>query len=230
MKRGKFIDANNTDIAMKLAIFDLDDTLINGDCASLWCRYLMRQGILDTGFLEKEANMMALYAQGGLDMHDYMQFFLEPLRQRTTREVSAWVDDFIRQDIMHRVRSDAVQCINQHQANGDKVLVISASAEFLVRPIAALMGIDQVLAISCQNYKGRYTGQTTGILTFREGKITRLQEWLSLQPETPSDSCFYSDSANDLPLLQWADEAFVVSPEARLAQIAQEKQWPVLNW
>lgn len=215
---------------MNLAIFDLDDTLINGDCASLWCRYLMKQGILDKTYLEKEAHLMTLYAQGLLDMQDYMQLFLEPLRNKTTKEVSMLTEDFIRQDIMHRVRPEATKCINQHQAEGNDVLVISASADFLVRPIAALMGIQNVIGIQCHTYKGRYSGQTEGVLSFREGKITRLMQWLRGLKQMPERCLFYSDSANDLPLLEWADEAFAVSPEARLASIAQERQWPVLSW
>ncbi len=215
---------------MKLAIFDLDDTLIDGDCASLWCNYLLRKGVLDDEYLEEEARMMALYRQGQLDMQDYMRLFLRPLQKKRTKEVSLWIDDFLQQDILHRVRSEAVKYINRHQANGDQILIISASADFLVRPIARLMGINHILAINCHSHKGRFSGETVGVLSYREGKITRLKQWLKEQTIQPRSSCFYSDSANDLPLLDWVDDAFVVSPEARLATIAQERQWPILQW
>lgn len=215
---------------MKLAIFDLDDTLINGDCSSLWCEYLRKKNIVDQGYMDEEAALMQLYREGALDMDAYMRFFLQPIRLKSTRQVSDWVVDFMQREILHRVRPEAVQQINQYQAQGVEVLVISASAHFLVKPIAALMGITEALAIDCQTYKGRFNGLTEGVLSFGEGKVQRLNDWLETKKATPESIAFYSDSINDLPLLEEIDQPFAVTPDRQLSQLAVQRGWPVLRW
>ncbi|MEG1041802.1 MAG: HAD family hydrolase [Pseudomonas sp.] len=216
---------------MALAIFDLDETLIHGDCASLWSAQMARLGWVDgDAFLRQDKELMDAYSKGLLAMEDYMAFSLEPLIGRSPDEVEhlvePWVEDFIEPIIF----SDATQAIAKHRHDGDRILVISASGTHLVRPIAARLGIDEILGIELQVSGGVYTGKTEGVLTYREGKITRLLEWLDQEEENLEGASFYSDSRNDLPLLRKVDFPHVVNPDPALREEAEKNGWPIHNW
>lgn len=216
---------------MALALFDLDETLIHGDCASLWSAWMARIGWVDAeDFPRRDQALMALYGQGQLAMEDYMAFSLEPLIGRTPEEVDhlvePWVEDFIEPIIF----SEATRTIAEHRKAGDRILVISASGVHLVGPIAARLGIDEYLGIELEVEKGFYTGKTVGTLTYREGKITRLLEWLDQQEENLEGASFYSDSRNDLPLLLKVDHPYVVNPDPVLREHAEKNGWPILAW
>lgn len=216
---------------MALAIFDLDETLIHGDCASLWSEQMVRLGWVDgESFLRRDNALMAAYGKGELAMEDYMAFSLEPLIGRTPEEVEhlvePWVEDFIEPIIF----SAATQKIAEHRKAGDRILVISASGVHLVGPIAARLGIDEYLGIELEIAHGIYTGGTTGVLTYREGKITRLLEWLDQEEENLEGAFFYSDSRNDLPLLLRVDQPRVVNPDPVLREQAALRGWPILTW
>jgi HAD superfamily hydrolase (TIGR01490 family) len=216
---------------MALAIFDLDETLIHGDCASLWSEQMGRLGWVDPeSFIKKDHELMEAYGKGELAMEDYMAFSLEPMIGRTPEEVDflvgPWVEDYIEPIIF----SDATRAIAEHRANGDRILIISASGVHLVQAIAERIGVDEVLAIDLEVAHGVYTGKTTGVLTYREGKITRLLEWLDQQEENLEGASFYSDSRNDLPLLRKVDFPHVVNPDATLLEEAQKAGWPVHLW
>jgi len=216
---------------MALAIFDLDETLIHGDCASLWSREMAKLGWVDgESFLHRDAELMAAYAFGKLAMEDYMVFSLEPLIGRTLEEVEYIVAPFVEEVIEPLIYGDAMRCIAQHRAAGDRILVISASAYFLVSAIAERLGIAEVLAIDSEVQHGYLTGRTQGVLTYREGKITRLMAWLEEQGESLEGAYFYSDSRNDLPLLEKVEHARVVNPDPVLREKAREMGWPVLEW
>ncbi|MEN1835747.1 HAD family hydrolase [Pseudomonas lijiangensis] len=216
---------------MPLAIFDLDETLIGGDCASLWSEQMGRLGWVDPeSFMKRNDELMAAYSAGKLAMEDYMTFSLEPMAGRTPEEVDhlvgPWVEDFIEPIIY----SDACKCIAQHRARGDRILVISASGVHLVKPIAERLGIDEVLGIELDVQNGVYSGATVGVLTYREGKITRLMDWLDAEGENLEGASFYSDSRNDLPLLLKVDHPHVVNPDAVLREHAEKAGWPVHAW
>lgn len=216
---------------MALAIFDLDDTLIHGDCASLWSEQMARLGWVDgPSFLQRDHELMDAYGRGHLAMEDYMVFSLEPVAGRSPEEVAhlvePWVEDFIEPVIY----SDACRVIAEHRRRGDRILVISASGEHLVGPIAARLGIDEFLAINLEVVNGVYSGRTNGVLTYREGKITRLLEWLDQEGENLEGASFYSDSRNDLPLLSKVDHPHVVNPDPVLREHAEKHGWPVLAW
>lgn len=216
---------------MALAIFDLDETLIHGDCASLWSEQMVRLGWVDgESFLRKDRELMEAYGKGHLAMEDYMTFSLEPLIGRTPEEVAhlvePWVEDFIEPIIF----SEATRTIAAHRKAGDRVLVISASGVHLVGPIAARLGIDEYLGIDLEVARGMYTGNTVGTLTYREGKITRLLEWLDQEEENLEGASFYSDSRNDLPLLLKVDHPHVVNPDPVLREQAEQHGWPILHW
>ncbi|MBP0941215.1 HAD family hydrolase [Pseudomonas alliivorans] len=216
---------------MALAIFDLDDTLIHGDSASLWSREMVRLGwVEDEAFLSLDQELMNAYSQGKLAMEEYMAFSLAPMAGRTVEEVAEAVAHFIEAVIEPLVYQEARQAITRHKAAGDRLLVISATGLHIVSPVAAHLGIDEVLAIDLEVEDGRFTGLTEGILTYREGKVLRLSEWLRAQDEMLEGAFFYSDSRNDLPLLKLVDNPMTVNPDPTLRAYAQEHGWPVLEW
>lgn len=216
---------------MALAIFDLDETLINGDCASLWSKEMVRLGWAEgAAFMQRDHELMTAYGEGRLAMEEYMAFSLTPLVGRSETTVADAVAQFIARVIDPVVYADARLTIAAHRAAGDRPLVISASGVHLVAPIAAHLGIDEVLAIDLEVHDGRFSGRTTGVLTYREGKVTRLRQWLQETGETLQGASFYSDSRNDLPLLCEVSQPRAVNPDPVLAAHADKAGWPVLRW
>ncbi|WP_414448545.1 HAD family hydrolase [Burkholderia sp. 22PA0099] len=216
---------------MTLAIFDLDDTLIDGDCASLWSRRMAELGWADgDAFVRRCDEMMRAYGAGTLSMGDYMALTLAPLIGRGGGEVRAAVEAFVDDVIVPRMRADARRAVEAHRTVGDRLLVISASGAHLVEPIAARFGIDAVIAIDPELRDGAYTGRTVGVLPFREGKSVRLDAWLRDAGEALAGASFYSDSHNDLPLLGRVDRPHAVRPDPVLERQAREAGWPVLDW
>ena len=216
---------------MALAIFDLDEILIGGDCATLWSEQMGRLGWVDpVSFMQRNDELMAAYSAGELAMEDYMAFSLEPMAGRTPEEIDHLVGPWVEDVIEPIIYSDACKCIAQHRAKGDRILVISASGVHLVKPIAERLGIDEVLGIALDVQHGVYSGGTVGVMTYREGKITRLTDWLDAEGENLEGASFYSDSRNDLPLLLKVDHPNVVNPDPVLLEHAQKAGWPVHSW
>jgi HAD superfamily hydrolase (TIGR01490 family) len=216
---------------MPLAIFDLDETLIHGDCASLWSEQMVRLEWVDgESFLRKDQALMQVYGEGKLAMEDYMAFSLEPVAGRTPEEVDFLVEPWVEDVIEPLIFSDATRTMARHRAAGDRILIISASAVFLVQAIAARLGVDDVLAIDLEVNHGVYSGRTEGVLTYREGKVTRLAQWLHEQGESLEGASFYSDSRNDLPLLLKVTHPQVVNPDPVLLEHAKQAGWPVHHW
>lgn len=216
---------------MALAIFDLDETLIHGDCATLWSEQMGRLGWVDgESFMRRNNELMDAYSQGKLAMEEFMAFSLEPMTGRTPEEVehlvAPWVEDVIEPIIF----SDACRVIAEHRKAGDRILVISASGTHLVKPIAERLGIDEVLGIELEVAHGVYSGNTVGTLTYREGKIIRLLEWLDAEEENLEGASFYSDSRNDLPLLLRVDKPQAVNPDPVLREHAEKAGWPIHHW
>ncbi|TBU93465.1 HAD family hydrolase [Phytopseudomonas dryadis] len=216
---------------MALAIFDLDETLIDGDCSSLWSAEMAKLGWVDgDAFLRRDSELMALYAEGKLAMEDYMTFSLSPLVGRTAEEVAFVVEPYVEDVIEPVLFSDATRCLATHRAAGDRILIISASAHFLVSAIAARLKVEDVLAIDLHEEHGHYSGRTRGVLTYREGKVARLHSWLEEHGESLEGAYFYSDSRNDLPLLQRVDNPRAVNPDPVLREHAEREGWPILSW
>ncbi|WP_213993767.1 HAD family hydrolase [Sodalis sp. dw_96] len=216
---------------MRLALFDLDETLINGDCASLWSRYMFELGWTEgSAFVQREQTLMRQYAQGTLSMDEYMAFTLQPLIGRSTGEVKHHVDRFIETVIVPAMREEAGRCVDAHRARGDRVIVISASGEHLVSPIAQRFGVGETLSITPEVLDDSYTGKTTGILTYREGKVARLSALLGGDLSVLTEASFYSDSSNDLPLLIQVGNPHAVNPDGVLLRHAQGAGWPIHHW
>jgi len=213
-----------------LAVFDLDETLIRGDSSQLFSRFL-RASAIDTspGAQEKDKAFMARYHAGDLDLQAYMKFSLTPLkgwRQEPLREL---VDRFVTTVIASRVLPGGQECIAWHKARGHQVLVISATGEHLVTPIARHLGISEGIGVQLEWQNGRLSGSIGSRRPFREGKIRALEEWLAARPVKPEKTWFYSDSHNDLPLLNHVDCPVAVNPDPVLRKIAIEKGWRILN-
>ena len=181
-------------------------------------------------FLRRDHELMEAYGKGHLQMEDYMAFSLEPIAGRTLEEVEHLVEPWVEEVIEPIIYGDACRCIAEHRKRGDRILIISASGTHLVGPIAARLGVDEYLAIELEAVNGVYTGNTHGVLTYREGKITRLLEWLDQEQESLEGASFYSDSRNDLPLLLKVDHPYAVNPDGVLREHAEKNGWPVLSW
>lgn len=216
---------------MDLALFDLDETLICEDSTSLWLRWLVSQGFAPQALIEQEQQLMAQYYQGTLSMEEYMTTTLAPLTGMATLTVSGWVRRFINRDILPRVYPGARERMAWHQQRGDTIMIISASGEHLVVPIAQQLGAHGALAIGVEIVDDRYSGLTYGTMTYKEGKVTRLSDWKTLQQDRSfARTWAYSDSMNDLPMLEHADHAHVINPDALLHQEAVKRGWEVSRW
>lgn len=216
---------------MTLAIFDLDETLIATDSGSAWLEHLVEIGQLDADFLRQDAGYMAQYNAGELSMTAYMAFSLQPIQGKTAAEIDQLMTGFVARHIAPHIYPQGQQLIRELQAAGQRVLIISATVDFVVRPIARALGVEDILAINIGwDAQGRATGNTEGVLSFREGKVTRLQQWLEQTGESATGARFYSDSINDLPLLEYIDQPIATNPHPRLQPVAQQQGWPILDW
>ncbi|WP_428776205.1 HAD family hydrolase [Vibrio sp.] len=214
-----------------LYIFDMDETLINADCASLWNQFLVDQGIVqDPDFMRQDQHLMQLYAQGDMAMEEYLAFAMSPLAGIPCQQVANWVDQCVEHYILPRQFPQAKQLVNSLLAQQQELLVISASVSFLVHAVAARLGIEQALGIDLQVVDGCYTEQITGIPSYREGKVARLRQWLAEQNNRFDELHFYTDSINDLPLCLHADYAYLVNPCPQLAKYANQPGWQQLHW
>ena len=215
---------------MALAIFDLDNTLLGGDSDHAWGEFLVQRGIVDrTVYAEANDRFYREYQNGTLDIHAYLAFALEPLTRFTRDELKALHDDFMRTMIapMRLAKADAL--LAEHRARGDFLLIITATNAFVTRPIGAALGVDALLATEPEIRNDRYTGKIIGTACFREGKVTSLREWLAQHPYAIETASFYSDSQNDLPLLEMVGHPIAVDPDDTLRRVATERAWPIIS-
>ena len=216
---------------MSLAIFDLDNTLIGGDSDFLWGEFIGEEGIVDANaYRKKNEYFYQQYDLGTLDIYAWLEFCLEPLTRYSMTELQEFHHRFMIQKIEPILLDKAQNCINQHKERGDTVLVMTASTSFVTAPIVKKYGINHLLATEPEIKEGRYTGGVSGIPCFQAGKIDKLMPWLQKNEETLTGSTFYSDSHNDLPLLELVDNPVAVNADKILTKIAEKKGWEILNW
>ncbi|MGF1749913.1 MULTISPECIES: HAD family hydrolase [Vibrio] len=214
-----------------LYVFDMDETLFDADCAVLWNEFLIEKGIATTpGFLEEDTRLMALYAQGDLKMEDYLTFSMSPLKGVPKQDIACWVEQCIDEKIMPRFYPQASDLLANLRRDEVDTVMISASVSFLVQAIAKRIGIDVAMGIDLVEENNTYTPEINGIPTYREGKVSRLKQWLKDESRTYEAIHFYTDSINDLPLCEYADFAYLVNPCRRLTKENETCNWPVLNW
>jgi HAD superfamily hydrolase (TIGR01490 family) len=215
---------------MALAIFDLDNTLIGNDSDFLWGEYLVAKGHVDAkDFAHQNQQFYQDYQNGTLDIFAYQRFALEPLSKQNMETLAKWHKEFMQEYIEPIVLPKALALVEEHKQNGDRPLIITATNTFITRPIGFRYGIKELLGTEGEIINDRYTGEVSGTPTFQEGKVTRLQEWLTENNETLAGSYFYSDSHNDLPLLEKVDHPIVVDGDDKLKTIAKKKQWPMIS-
>ncbi|MCQ2997158.1 HAD-IB family hydrolase [Pseudomonas syringae] len=215
---------------MRLALFDLDNTLLGGDSDHAWGDYLCERGILDAAtYKTRNDEFYQDYLAGTLNLTDYLNFSLEILGSTEMAQLDAWHRDFMRDCIEPIILPKALELIAKHREAGDKLVVITATNRFVTGPIVERLGIETLLATECEMVDGRYTGRTTDVPCFREGKVTRLNRWLEENQFSLEDSYFYSDSINDLPLLEKVVNPVAVDPDPKLRAEAESRGWPVIT-
>ena len=215
---------------MPLAIFDLDNTLLRGDSDYLWGRFLVKRNLVDGPRYDAENDRFyQQYLAGTLDVRAYLRFALAPLTWYSPEELHAWrrefVDDWIRPLVLPQGR----ELVRDHAARGDTTLIITATNRFITDPIANLFGVDELLATTPEWHEGAYTGEVTGPVTFGAGKVEALEEWMARQGESLAGSHFYSDSHNDLPLLERVDHPVAVDADDTLLRHADERGWRTMS-
>ncbi len=215
---------------MSLAIFDLDNTLLSGDSDYLWGQFLVEQGLVDGEFYEREnQRYYDQYRAGTLDIHEFLAFMLRPLAENPLAELLAWRERFMEEKIQSILLPKAAELLDRHRAAGDSLLIITATNRFITEPIAELLGVPHLLATEPEFADGRYTGRSSGIPCFQHGKVERLSEWLDSTDHDLADSWFYSDSLNDLPLLDRVTYPVAVDPDDALAEHARQRGWPIIS-
>lgn len=215
---------------MELAIFDLDNTLLNGDSDYLWGRFLVQQGMVDGELYEREnQRFYEEYKAGTLDIFEFLRFSLRPLAEHDLDTLLALRRDFLQRDIEPIILPQARALIEDHRRRGHLLLIITATNRFVTEPIAERLGVDDLIATDPEFKHGRYTGEVSGPPSFRQGKVERLNAWLKQGGHNLASSWFYSDSHNDLPLLELVSHPVAVDPDDTLRQHAAYKGWPCIS-
>ena len=216
---------------MSLAIFDLDNTLLRGDSDHAWGEFLVEQGVVDRErFTTENDRYYAAYLAGTLDIYEFLeQHQLRPLAEHDRAMLNRWRDEFMRTRIGALITPAARALVDRHRARGDTLLIITATNSFITTPIAAAFDIPNLIATEPEEIDGRFTGKVAGIPSYREGKVTRLTDWLHDRHDTLEGSWFYSDSHNDLPLLNMVTHPVAVNPDDQLAEYARIRGWTVMT-
>lgn len=218
---------------MKLALFDLDHTLLPIDSDYSWGQYTLDIGWCDPGhFKARNDEFFAQYQAGSLDVHAYVRFATDAIRLRGRQVAEAAREDFLREVIRPAIRPEALALVQAHRDAGDQLVIVTATNEFVTRPIADLFGVEELVAVQlARDGSGWITGEIEGVPSMREGKVTRMEQWLSARGLDWSavDATFYSDSPNDLPLLERVGHPVATNPDPRLRRIAAERGWRILD-
>ena len=217
---------------MKLTLFDLDHTLLNGDSDVLWCDYLVAQGLLDRDrFAQRNADMQARYRAGTVDAQAFADFYVGTLGGRSPHQWEPYRQEFLATCIVPRISAAAVALVDRHLDAGDLVVMTTATNRFITELTALYFDIEHLIATETELVDERFTGRTSGVLNMREGKVVRLHDWLQALGHRLQDfdSTAYSDSINDLPLLMAVNHPVAVDPDAKLRAEALEREWQVLQ-
>lgn len=216
---------------MRLALFDLDNTLLAGDSDFEWAQFLMDQGVLDREVYEaRNQQFYDQYKAGTLDIHEFLDFQLKPLSRHSRAQLDAWHREYMATKIIPMIAPGTAELLRRHA--GDTCMIVTATNSFVTAPIARHLGVPHLIATEPEMRDEEFTGGVAGTPSFREGKVARLEQWLGERGKTwadVSESWFYSDSLNDLPLLERVQHPVAVDPDATLRQHAQANGWPVLS-
>jgi HAD superfamily hydrolase (TIGR01490 family) len=221
-------------LALPLALFDLDHTLLSGDSDVLWCRFLVRHGLLPTSLLSRNAQMEADYRSGTVSVAEFCRFYVGQLAGRGPADWAPWQQRFLHDEVWPRIPADALALIEHHRGQGHTLVLSTATNRVITVLTAQALRIPHLIATEVALIDGNYSGEPIGVLNMREGKVTRLHAWLADQgldaaarAEALRGAYFYSDSANDLPLLGAVGHPVAVDPDERLLAHATARGWPV---
>ncbi|WP_309045783.1 HAD family hydrolase [Marinobacter sediminicola] len=215
---------------MTLAIFDLDNTLLAGDSDHAWGEFLVEEGIVDAEtYRQANDRFYQEYLNGEMDILNYLRFALQPLSAHNMDELLAWRDVFMDKKVRPMLQDKANELLNSHREQGHTLMIITATNRFVTEPIADVLGIDHLIATEPELVNGRYTGEIAGVPSFQGGKVTRLNDWLNAHNRNLDGAWFYSDSHNDLPLLEKVDNPVAVDPDPKLEEFARNKGWSVMT-
>lgn len=215
---------------MALAIFDLDNTLLDGDSDYLWGEFLVEQKIVDgKAYQQSNQEFYDQYLAGTMDIFDFLAFQLKPLADNSMTELLAWREQYLQEKIEPIILNAGRKLIAHHQDKGDTTLIITATNSFITAPIAEKLGIPHLIATEAEMVNGIYTGKVAGTPSYQKGKVERLNTWLEQHQQSLSDSYFYSDSHNDLPLLKQVANPIAVDPDEKLSAFAKQQDWQVIT-
>jgi HAD superfamily hydrolase (TIGR01490 family) len=216
-----------------LALFDLDNTVLAGDSDYEWAQFLIDRGVVDRDRYEaRNDEFFRQYQEGALDIRAFLDFQLAPLARRPRAELDAWHREFMRERIVPILLPKARALVKKHREKGDVCAILTSTNAFVTAPIARELGVEHLLATELELCDEGYTGRPSGTPCFREGKVERLEQWLASRGETLASyaaSWFYSDSLNDLPLLERVTRPVAVDPDDTLKAEALERGWPVIS-
>jgi len=213
-----------------LALFDLDNTLLNGDSDHAWGLYLAKIGVVDQTIQQnKQDAFYQQYVSGNLNIMEFLNFQLAPLKDNPIDLLLQWRDDFITSVIQPMIDSGKPELIEKHRKNGDDLVIITATNDFITQPIADMLNISTLIATQAEKVGDHYTGGVLNTPCFQEGKVTRLNEWMKKKQLNLDNSWFYSDSINDLPLLELVSNPVAVTPDETLRAHAKKHQWPIID-
>jgi len=217
----------------ELALFDLDNTLLSGDSDYEWAQFLIERGLLDRSEYEaKNDRFFRQYKEGRLDIHEFLAFQLAPLARHPREELDRWHAEFMRTRVLPMIRSKGLDLVRRHRAQNHLCAIVTSTNAFITAPIARELGVEHLLATELEVRGHRFTGRPSGTPSFRMGKVTRLAEWLGDRGQTLASfgaSWFYSDSHNDLPLLERVTHPVAVDPDDVLRGEATARGWQVIS-
>jgi HAD superfamily hydrolase (TIGR01490 family) len=218
---------------LNLALFDLDNTILAGDSDYNWSRFLIQEGYLDGAIhAEKNEKFYADYKAGTLDIFAFVEFQFKPLARNPRTVLNQLLKKYVEEVIKPMITEKARALVKRHQEEGDLIIVITATNSFITKPIAELFGIENLIGTDPEEKEGEFTGKVTGLPSFKEGKVTRLEAWLkgkNLLLTSFEKSYFYSDSHNDLPLMQKVTHPVAVDSDDVLSEYAKSKGWPQIS-
>ena len=218
---------------MNLALFDLDNTILAGDSDYNWSRFLIQEGYLDGAIhAEKNEKFYADYKDGTLDIFAFVEFQFKPLASNPRSVLNQLLKKYVEEVIKPMITDKARALVKGHQEAGDLIIVITATNSFITKPIAALFGIENLIGTDPEEKEGEFTGKVSGLPSFKEGKVTRLEAWLKskdLSLASFEKSYFYSDSHNDLPLMEKVTHPVAVDSDDILSEYATSKGWPQIS-
>ena len=219
--------------SVRLVLFDLDNTLLGGDSDFEWAQFLIEQGVLDREVYEaKNQQFYDQYKAGTLDIHAFLDFQLRPLSRHPRTQLDAWHAQYMQQKIKPIILPKARELVARHAVDAGLMAIVTATNSFVTAPIAKEFGIENLIATEPEQVNGQFTGKVVGVPSFREGKVARLNAWLQargLNWQSITESWFYSDSLNDLPLLERVTHAVAVDPDPILRAHADNHGWPVIS-